>query len=247
MFCLNQRSYLCLRTIVCAVVFSLVLLPLHQPAFGQTTSADGKDSAAGHEVQSTGAEDTAGRDVPILQPDNSKAAAQTQSVPVVTDHKKSKIESADNSTSETSQSEPDPEAEKQGMSTLTKVGIGVGVAAVVGIAIGLAGGSSDSGPSYPTAEELVGSWHAEGISQVDERTYTGTFNFYTVGSHTYDVYVSDGAHNRGRGNWSLTEGTYSLRVENDSGSVYKGDFAEGAYNTITMATTNGRWQVTLSR
>lgn len=137
-------------------------------------------------------------------------------------------------------------ADEEGMSTLTKVGIGVGVVAAVGLVVGLASGSSDSSPSYPTNEGLLGAWHSEGLCLIDGRTYTGTYNFYAVGRHTYDITGEDG-RKTGNGVWTLTEGPYSLRMENESGSIYVGEFAAGNYNSITMTTTDGRWQVTLTR
>ena len=146
---------------------------------------------------------------------------------------------------------PAEPVEEEGMSTLTKVGLGVGVAAVVGAGLALAaggGGDGDSGPVLPTPEILVGRWTARATSNVDRRTYTGVYNLYTAGSHTYDIYITgDNVRKRGRGNWTLIEGTNTLRLENDTGSVYVGDFQNENFTTITMTNQLDRWELVLTK
>lgn len=141
--------------------------------------------------------------------------------------------------------------EEEGLSTMTKVGIGVGVAAVVGAGLALAaggGGGGDSGPVLPTPEILVGKWTARATSNVDRRTYTGVYNLYTAGSHAYDIYITgDNVRKRGRGNWTLIEGTNTLRLENDTGSVYVGDFQNENFTTITMTNQLDRWELVLTK
>lgn len=137
--------------------------------------------------------------------------------------------------------------EKEGMSLVKKVAIGAGVAAAVGVSYALLSGSSDDGPRLPTPEEMVGQWRGQGTSQVDRRTYSGVYTLYAGGSHIYDVYVSDGERHRGRGTWTLSEGTNTLVIKNDTGSVYVGDFLDENFTTISMRTTDGRWALVLTK
>lgn len=140
-------------------------------------------------------------------------------------------------------------AEETGMSTMTKIGIGVGAAALVGVGLALAGGGgSDSGPAFPTAEGLVGKWSARATSHVDKRTYTGVYDLYAVGSHTYDIFITgDNVRKQGRGNWTLVAGTNTLRVENEGGSVYIGEFQNENFTTITLTNQYNRWELVLTR
>ncbi|KJS03605.1 MAG: hypothetical protein VR65_01265 [Desulfobulbaceae bacterium BRH_c16a] len=140
------------------------------------------------------------------------------------------------------------EVAEEGWSTMTKVGIGVGAAAVVGVALAFAGGSGDSGPKLPTPEILVGKWNAQSRSLTDRRTYSGVYDLYTVGSHTYDIFVTgDNEHKRGRGTWILAEGTNTLQLKNDTGSIYIGEFLNEDFTTITIRTTDGRWETVLTK
>ena len=136
--------------------------------------------------------------------------------------------------------------EGEGMSTGMKYTLGVGgaVVALVGIAALAGGGSSDSSPTPPTEEQMVGPWQAN-ASSVDGRTYTGTYTLYSGGSHSYDIYVSDGNHKVGSGAWKLVE--YDLEIRNYSGSTYRGTFTEGVKNTVTTYTTDGRWKNILTK
>lgn len=137
--------------------------------------------------------------------------------------------------------------EDDGLSTLQWVGIGAGVAVVaVGIAA-LASSSSDSGPKYPSETDIVGAWRGQGTCLVDTRTYDGTYTFYSGGTHIYDIYLSSGEHHTGRGTWSLPADSNSFTVNNDTGSVYKGDFQNEVFTSVTLYTTNGRWKVTLTK
>ncbi len=144
----------------------------------------------------------------------------------------------------------DPETTKsESMSTWTKVGIGAGVVAVVGIALaaGGGGGDGDSGPSYPTNESMVGVWSAQGTQRVGSLTYTGSFTLYNGGASTYNLSLSDGDYLAGGGRWVQPAETLTLQIANDTGSVYKGEFVAGNFGTITMVTTNGDWQVVLTK
>jgi cytoskeletal protein RodZ len=150
---------------------------------------------------------------------------------------------------ETPETSPTPEATskegEEGMSTGMKYTLGVGgaVVALVGIAA-LAGGSSDSPPTPPTEEQMLGPWTAN-ANAVDGRTYSGTYTLYSGGSHSYDIYVSDGNHKVGSGAWKLVD--YNFELRNYSGSTYRGTFAQGVKNTVTTYTTDGRWKNVLTK
>lgn len=135
----------------------------------------------------------------------------------------------------------------EGMSTGMKYTLGVGgaVVALVGIAA-LAGGgsSSDSSPTPPTEEQMLGPWMADANS-VDSRTYTGTYTLYSGGTHSYEIFVSDGQHKVGSGAWKLVG--YDLELRNFGGSTYRGTFAQGVKNTVTTVTTDHRWKNILSK
>jgi hypothetical protein len=136
--------------------------------------------------------------------------------------------------------------DEKGMSTGMKYTLGVGgaVVALVGIAALAGGGSSDSPPTPPTNEEMPGPWTANANS-VDGRTYSGTYTLYSGGSHSYDIYVSDGQHKVGSGAWKLVE--YDLELRNYNGSTYRGTFDQGVKNTVTTYTTDGRWKNVLTK
>ncbi len=150
---------------------------------------------------------------------------------------------------ETTETSPKPEATskegEEGMSTGMKYTLGVGgaVVALVGIAA-LAGGSSDSSPTPPTDEQMLGPWSAN-ASSFDSRNYSGTYTLYSGGSHSYDIYVSDGNHKVGSGAWKLVG--YDLELRNYGGSTYRGTFAQGVKNTVTTYTTDGRWKNVLTK
>ncbi len=143
----------------------------------------------------------------------------------------------------------DPETTKsEGMSTWTKVGIGAGVVAVVGIALAAGGGGGgDDGPSFPTNASMVGVWSAEGTRRDGSNSYTGTYTLYDGGASRYDLNLLDGAHLAGSGRWVQPAETLTLQIANDTGSVYVGEFAAGNFSTITLVTTNGNWQVVLTK
>lgn len=232
MFIHLRRSYLCLRIFVLFGILSFTVLPVQHSLAAQSGTnvseniTAEKDTSSSEQVES------------VTETEKSDPEKQADVV--------AEQSEADETADDGDEAEKDDSEEDEGLSTLAKVGIGVGVVAAVGLVVGMAGGSS-SGPSYPAPEDLLGAWHSEGVNLDDGRTYTGTYNFYAVGSHTYSIYTSDGESKSGNGNWTLAEGTYSLRMENDTGSVYKGDFAEGDYSNIVMKTIDGRWQVTLTR
>ena len=149
-------------------------------------------------------------------------------------------------TSPTLKPEATSKDDDKGMSTGMKYTLGVGgaVVALVGIAALAGGGSSDSPPTPPTNEEISGPWTANANS-VDGRTYSGTYTLYSGGSHSYDIYVSDGQHKVGSGAWKLIE--YDLELRNYNGSTYRGTFAQGVKNTVTTYTTDGRWKNVLTK
>lgn len=138
---------------------------------------------------------------------------------------------------------------EEGWSTWQKVGVGAGVVAVVGVAAAALGGGSSGPdePAMPTPEGLLGVWRSAGTSLVDHRTYSGTYDFHSIGNHIYDIVVSTGEHKRGRGTWYLEEGTKILHVRNDTGSHYVGEFEGEDFRHILLKTTNGRWQVVLDK
>jgi hypothetical protein len=69
-----------------------------------------------------------------------------------------------------------------------------------------------------------------------------------VGSHTYDIFVTgDNERKRGRGTWILAEGTNTLQLNNDTGSTYIGEFLNEDFTTITIRTTDGRWETVLTK
>lgn len=136
--------------------------------------------------------------------------------------------------------------ESEGMSTGMKYTLGIGgaVVALVGIAALAGGGSSDSSPTPPTEAQMVGPWSAAANS-VDGRTYTGTYTLYSGGTHTYEIFVSDGQYKVGSGAWKLVE--YDLELRNFGGSTYRGTFSQGVKNTVTTVTTDHRWRNILTK
>lgn len=245
------RNPLWLQLIVGFVAVCLVVLPL-VPVVSMAT-----DSASVF----TPAEEAAAPKAVVLSGDDKAAVTQAENPDSINDAPKEHSpvvselnrNSADKSTAATRKiavpAEPAEEAD-EGMSTLAKVGIGVGAAAVIGVGVAMlaGGGSEDSGPVLPTSEQLIGRWTARGTSHVDNRTYTGVYDLYTIGSHTYDIYITgDNVRKQGRGAWALGAGTNSLRLENDAGSVYIGDFQNEDFTIITLQTTNGRWEVVLTK
>jgi len=130
--------------------------------------------------------------------------------------------------------------------------IGIGAAVLVGGAVALGssgGGDSDStetaaSQTPPTADQLVDPWHAEGNQPGSGRSYSGTFHLFQGGILGYDIYVSDGEHLVGGGSWRLDG--YTLSIHTDHGSLYKGDFAPGNINVISLSSSTG-WNLTLTR
>lgn len=146
---------------------------------------------------------------------------------------------------------PKGEGGLKSLSTKTKIGIGVGAAVIVGGVVALAaggsgGGDSNSGP--PTADEMPGPWHAEGVGHVQNMTYSGTYTFYSGGTHSYSLVFTDNANGAqeylsGGGTWFIRDAYFEMH--NQTGSVYTGSFTDK--NNITVTTTNGWWTTTLSR
>lgn len=144
--------------------------------------------------------------------------------------------------------EPD-EKSAEGLSTAAKIGIGVGVVAVIGgAALAFSGGSDgDSGPKYPTADELVGKWDGRGTAHDGVRRYLGVYDLRTGGVHTYSIVSNDGVHKEGQGTWSIAEGTNTLTIRNGTSSVYVGDFQGENFTTISMTASNTGWDLVLTK
>jgi hypothetical protein len=100
---------------------------------------------------------------------------------------------------------------------------------------------------FPGVEDILGRWRAVGTSHKDTRTYSGTYDFHTFGSHTYDIILSNGTVKKGKGVWSLEEDKGVLRVENDTGSIYVGTFARGKPDSVALFTINNQWGVQLDK
>lgn len=100
---------------------------------------------------------------------------------------------------------------------------------------------------FPGAEDILGRWQAAGKSYKDTRTYSGTYDFHTLGSHTYDIILSNDTVKKGKGVWSLEEDKGVLRVENDTGSIYVGTFARGKPASVALLTINNQWGVQLDK
>ncbi|SDO49091.1 hypothetical protein [Desulforhopalus singaporensis] len=143
--------------------------------------------------------------------------------------------------------EEDGEGTWAGLSTSAKVGISAGAVAVIGLGIGLAagGGSGGDGEVRLTAEQVQGVWNAEGKRFDGTSSYTGQYNFYTLGRHSYDLYTSSGEHKVGGGTWRFDVESQQLVMYNDTGSTYVGTVTGG--NTATMKTTDGRWTTVITR
>lgn len=141
---------------------------------------------------------------------------------------------------------------EEGLSTLAKVGIGVGAVAVVGGVVALVGGSggsssgsSSGGSSSLTAAKVVGLYNCSARNDEYGLSFYGVFNFYEVGSFTYDYDVSDGVHEQGTGSWVL-EGN-RLTTMSDHQSSFIGDFQGGSTSTITMHHAQLQWVLTLNK
>lgn len=139
--------------------------------------------------------------------------------------------------------------EKKGLSTMSMVGLGVGAAALVGIAVAVGGGGGGGGSkSTPlTSDFVVGKWSAQGTKLVETEYYSGTFSLYAGDNSTYDITTSTGEHKQGGGHWWLDTDTKTLTIANDTGSTYEGTFEAKQYTSITLNSTDGRWQVTLTK
>ena len=238
------------QTIITGLAICIATLPLG-PVTAMATEPGGKSSLS--------QEDETARIV-VLNDHKKEAVNQDgetkskktddthKSVPILKEQKKNQV--GDIAVAAHKNPEPAEAAEEseEGLPTIAKIGIGVGAAAVVGIALAMSGGSKDSGPKMPTPEILIGKWNGQGTSYEDNRTYYGVYDLYAIGNHTYDIYVTgDDVHKLGHGSWTLIEGTNTLQLENDTGSVYVGDFQNEDFTTITMTTTNGNWGLVLTK
>lgn len=121
-----------------------------------------------------------------------------------------------------------------------------------GFAIGLllvllcAGGCREK-VRFPLVEDVFGPWRAEGKSYKDPRTYSGIYDFHRSGEHTYDIVLSTGESKKGRGVWSLEVDKGTLRVQNDTGSIYVGTFERGKPRSVSLLTINNQWGVQLDK
>lgn len=101
--------------------------------------------------------------------------------------------------------------------------------------------------AFPETADILGRWRALGTSHKDTRTYSGTYDFHSLGQHTYDIVLSNGTAKKGRGVWSFEEQKGTLRVENDTGSIYVGTFERGKAGFVSLFTINNQWGVELSK
>lgn len=128
-----------------------------------------------------------------------------------------------------------------------KAGIEVGAALVLGIALLFFGACKKNDLKHPTAAELFGKWQSTGTSYKDTRTYSGIYEFFAIGKHTYDIVQSDGVQKQGCGVWSMTPEADALMVENDTGSIYVGTFRDENFTTISMTTVDNQWGLVLTK
>jgi len=188
----------------------------------------------------------------------SAVAETANDIVVLSDEKKTVEEAGADVNSSVAQEATENSADKEagdaettkseGMSTWMKVGIGAGVVAIAGIALAAGGGGGgDDGPSFPTNASMVGIWSAQGTQRGGSKTYTGTYTLYDGGASRYDISLSDGEYLAGSGRWVQPAETLTLQIANDTGSVYVGEFVAGSFSTITMVTTNGDWQLVLTK
>ena len=112
--------------------------------------------------------------------------------------------------------------------------------------LAMAGGCRDW-IAFPAAADIHGIWRAEGKSHKDTRTYSGIYEFLPAGRHGYDIVLNDGTAKKGSGEWSYEEGSGTLRVTNDTGSIYVGTFSRGKPGTVGLFTINNQWGVTLEQ
>lgn len=243
------RNLVWLRLVVMVIAVCLAAQPL-VPVAAMAAEEPGTPEAA---IPSDNKQVAAGEHD---NPNNIKIDEAKEPVPVIDEQKINRpVDIADAARKNPVPTEPTEPAEEdeEGLPTIAKVGIGVGAAAVVGIAVALvAGGSKEesgpTGPTLPTSEILVGRWNGRGTSHEDNRTYSGVYDLYTIGSHNYDIYVTgDDVRKQGHGTWTLVAGTNTLQLENDTGSVYVGDFQNEDFTTISMTTTNGNWGLVLTK
>jgi len=111
----------------------------------------------------------------------------------------------------------------------------------------LASGGCREKVRLPAAADILGRWQALGTSYKDTRTYSGIYDFHSLGQHTYDIVLSNGTAKKGRGVWSLEEEKGTLRVENDTGSIYIGTFEKGKPGSVSLFTINNQWGVQLDK
>ncbi len=128
-----------------------------------------------------------------------------------------------------------------------KPGIEAGAALLLGIALLFFGGCKNSDLKHPTAAELIGKWQSTGTSYKDTRTYSGIYDFFAIGQHTYDIILSDGVQKQGYGVWSMTAEADALLMENDTGSIYVGTFRDENFTTISMTTIDNQWGLVLTK
>ncbi len=152
---------------------------------------------------------------------------------------------------------PVDEVESEGLSTPMMIGIGVGVAALAGGAIALgsgSGGGDDDGNTAtpapaapqapPTSDMLVSAWNATANQPGSGLTYTGVYQLFQGGGLAYDIFISDGEHLVGGGNWTLNG--YTLTIRTDHGSRYIGTLQPGNVTSVSLNANTG-WNLNLSR
>lgn len=254
----GMYSGLCSQVVACVVAFVLVFGPFYplssqaQPIKVSVKEAEQEvvlevDSEAIPESEEVVEEVDLQEDIP-------EATQENEGMLVLTDQKKEAVdveaEPAVAKKDSTALPRKKYEAETEettsdGWPTWAKVGLGVGGAAVlVGTAMAMGGSSSDE-PAMATQEGMLGAWH--GVAQSGRHTYDGTYNFHSIGHHTYDINTNYDGRKRGTGTWTIIEGTNTLFIQNNSGSTYRGDFMDENFHTINMTTTDGRWNLVLTK
>ncbi len=250
----GMYSGLCSQFVACVVAFVLVFgpfLPLSSQAQPIKVSVkeveQEPDSVAVPDSEEVVAEVDLQEDIPeatqksegdLVLTDQKKEAVDVKAEPSVAGEDKAALprKKYEAETEETT---------SDGWPTWAKVGVGVGGAAVlVGAAMAM-GGSSPDEPAMATPEGMLGAWH--GVAQSGSHTYDGTYNFHSIGHHTYDINTNYDGRKRGTGTWTIIEGTNTLFIQNNSGSTYRGDFMDENFHTINMTTTDGRWSLVLTK
>jgi hypothetical protein len=129
-----------------------------------------------------------------------------------------------------------------------RLAIGLGLVAMVCIFFVLIASWGGGKPDFPSTEDLVGRWDAIGTRKDGNASYTGIYTLTAKdGLSTYDIVGRDGSTKSGNGTWEHPQETLALVIRNDTGSIYKGEFAQKDFTTVSMITTDGRWHLVLKK